>query len=253
MRFDDDIDERPMFADTSALEGERDRGPMPAYTVEMAKEPAAPLSAEELYQRGRTLFEHNPAYTGVFLDTVAACDGRVCTLGELEARIEALPGYAKHKNPPYFPVSWLRDVGALEELFLDAAGTVYEAKDLEALDEDAFDDLVAQYAYRTTDNGRKLAEEFNPARRLAALLEKEPARKEAYLDLLGFLREKRSFSEIDRFLCECHAHNLTAQDGTTVQPSMFIDKLGTTGAVDFDGGWMMTKEGKEMLDAVKKA
>ncbi len=252
MQFDDDIDERFPFADGPEQDGP-ERGPAKAFTVEVSKEPPAPLSAEELYQKGRTLFLHNPSYTSVFLDTVVACNGEIRTLSQLEEHIAALPGYAKHKNPPYFPVSWLRDAGALEELYLDAEGKVYEAKDIAELDEDAFDDLVAQYAYRTTESGRLLAQEFSPARRLAALLEEEPARKETYLDLLAFLGSKRSFSEIDRFICEHHGQMLTAEDGTKIQPSVFIDKLGTTGAVEFDGGWMITAEGKEMLDTIGKA
>ena len=252
MQFDDDIDERPMFGDVPGQD-DRDRGPMKAFTVEVAAEPPAPLTAEELLQRGRTLFLHNPAYTRVFLDTVAACDGTVRTLDELEERIAALPGYAKHKNPPYFPVSWLRDAGALEELYLDAEGKLYEAKDVEALDEDAFDDLVVQYAYRTTENGRTLADEFSPARRLAGLLDREPARRETYLALLEFLREKRIFPEVEHFLRGRGLQTLTAEDGTLLQPSLFVDKLGETGAIEFDGGWTITTEGKELLDSIGNA
>ena len=252
MQFDDDIDERFPFADGPEQDGP-ERGPAKAFTVEVSKEPPAPLSAEELYQRGRTLFLHNPAYARVFLDTVAACDGEIRTLSQLEERIAALPGYAKLKNPPYFPVSWLRDAGALEELYLDAEGKVYEAKDVEILDEDAFDDLVAQYAYRTTDNGRSLAAEFNPARRLTELFDHEPARKEIYLDLLEYLREKRSYPEVEHFLREHGAQHFTAEDGTPLQPSLFVDKLGETGGVAFDGGWMITPEGKELLDTIGKA
>ena len=252
MQFDDDIDERFPFADGPEQDGP-ERGPAKAFTVEVSKEPPAPLSAEELYQRGRTLFLHNPAYISVFLDTVAACNGEIRTLSQLEERIAALPGYAKLKNPPYFPVSWLRDAGVLEELYLDAEGKVYEAKDVEALDEDTFDDLVAQYAYRTSDLGRKLAQEFSPKRRLAELFEHEPARKEVYLELMAFLREKRSFPEVEQHLRGCDPQILTTEDGTKIQPSMFVDKLGAAGAVSFDGGWMITAEGKEMLDAIGKA
>lgn len=229
------------------------RGGNVGFTVEVSKEPRAPLSPEELYERGRTLFLHNPAYVSVFLDAVAACDSTICTLGDLERRIASLPGYEKLKNPPYFPVSWLHEAGALEELYLDAAGNVYEAKDVETLDEDAFDDLVAQYAFRTTENGRRLAGEFSPQRRLARLLEAEPARRETYLELLGFMREKRDFSQIERLLRGRDVLTLTAEDGVTLQPSVFVDKLEAAGAISFDGGWMITVGGKEMLDAIDEA
>ena len=252
MQFDDDIDERFAFADGAEQDG-RGSGFGKGYTVEVNKEPPVPPSPEERYQRGRMLFLHNPAYIHVFLDTVAACDGEIRTLNELEERISALPGYAKLKNPPYFPVSWLRDAGVLEELYLDAEGKVYEAKDIEALDEDAFDDLVAQYAYRTTDLGRNLAQEFSPARRLAELFEHEPARKEVYLELMTFLCKKRSFPEVEQHLRVHDPQILTTEDGTKIQPSMFVDKLGAAGAVSFDGGWMITAEGKEMLEAIGKA
>ena len=252
MDYSDDIDERPMPMGIPAQD-EDGRGMQQGYTVEVNKEPPAPLTPEERYERARTLFLHNPAYSQTFLDTLATCDGQIRTLGELEERIAALPGYAKHKTPPYFPVSWLRDADALEELYLDADGNAYEAKDVENLDEDAFDDLVAQYAYRTTDNGRKLAREFSPASRLAGLFDHEPARKEAYLELMAFLREKRSFPEVERHLRGCDPGILTTEDGTMIQPSMFVDKLGAAGAVEFDGGWMITAEGKEMLDTIENA
>ena len=234
--------------------GEHDSdGSSVGFTVEVAKAPRPPLSEEELYERGRTLFLHNPSYMNVFLDTVDACDGEIHTLGELEERIASLPGYAKLKNPPYFPVSWLKEAGALEELYLDANGKIYEAKDLVALDEDAFDDLVEQYAFRATDNGRKLVSEFSPMRRLASLLEGEPARRDTYLEVLEFLREKRSFAEIERLLRGRDVLTTTAEEGVTLQPSMFVDKLEAAGAIAFDGGWMTTAQGKEMLDTIKKA
>ena len=121
------------------------------------------------------------------------------------------------------------------------------------MDEDAFDDLVAQYAYRTTDNGRALAAEFAPARRLTELFEAEPARKEVYLELLGFLRTKRSYPEVEYHLRSRNVQTFTTEDGTPLQPSLFIDKLGETGAVAFDGGWMITPEGKETLDSIGNA
>lgn len=249
MQFDEDIDERPELAG-GPFQDEM-RPPEKGFTLEVAGEPPAPLGPEELYKRGRILFLHNPAYVSVFLDTVAACDGEVRTLGELEERIAALPGYAKHKNPPYFPISWLRDAGALEELYLDAEGNIYEAKDVEALDEDAFDDLVAQYAYRTTDNGRKLAEEFRPANRIAELFDHEPERKETYFKLLSFLRQKRAFSEVEHFMRERDVQMFTTEDGELIQPSTFVDKLGAAGVINFDGGWVITEEGKELLDATE--
>lgn len=232
---------------------EQEHGRDDGFTVEVAKEPRAPLSAEELYERGRTLFLHNPSYTSVFLETVAACDGEARELSELEEFIASLPGYAKLKNPPYFPVSWLCEAGALEELYLDAEGKVYEAADVEELDEDAFDDLVAQYAYRTSDLGRKLRSEFGVDQRLAKLLESEPNRKETYLELLDFMRVKRDFVEIERLLRGHDASVLMGENGMPVKPSLFIDKLGTTGAIAFDDGWMTTAEGKEMLESIVNA
>lgn len=241
--FEDyDVDERG---------GKGDKA-LPTYTQEMAKEAPAPLTEEELYERGQRLFLHNPLYHRVFLEILNKCDGSVCALGELEEFVAGLPGYSKLKNPPYFPVSWLRDAGALEELYLDAEGKVYRPKDVENLTEDELDDLVDQYAFGITELGRKLSEEFSPKRRLAELLEAEPARKDTYLELLDFLRQKHGFADIQALLEGRDVLVLTAEEGTPLQPSLFIDKLNETGAVAFDGGWMITAEGKEMLDSIRK-
>ena len=40
----------------------------------------------------------------------------------------------------------------------------------------------------------------------------------------------------------------TARDGIALQPSLFIDKLESVGAVAYDGGWQTTPEGKELIE-----
>ena len=225
------------------------RGPQKGFTVEVHTQERTPLTEEEKLDRARTLLQHNPSYTRVFLNVLGACDGTAHTLGSLEETIAAMPSYEKLKNPPFFPVHWLHQAFALEEMYLDAQGNLLSAADVAGLDEDAFDDLVAQYAYRTTETGRAVALEFSPARRIQRLLLDEPVRRDTYIELMGFMRQKRSFSEVEALLRGREILSFSAEDGVTVQPSMFVDKLESVGAIAFDGGWETTKEGKELLES----
>uniref|UniRef100_A0A7C9NC87 Uncharacterized protein n=1 Tax=Muribaculaceae bacterium Z82 TaxID=2304548 RepID=A0A7C9NC87_9BACT len=216
-----------------------------AYSAEGERPPTEP---DDALDRASVLFQHNPGFRQAFLRILQRCRDEAVELANLEATVEEVPGYPKLKQPPYFPIRWLHETGALEELYLDSDGRLHDGAEVAELDEDAFDDLVVAFAYRTTELGSKLAERFSPRNRLAQLLADEPDRQQTYCELLAFLTQKRSFAQIEALLRGRDVLVGTARDGIALQPSLFIDKLESVGAVAYDGGWQTTPEGKELIE-----
>ncbi len=170
-------------------------------------------------------------------------------LSDIEEHIAGLPEFKSATRDQYSLITELVRHHGLAFYELDVSGCVVTEEDKAGLTENEVDDLVAGFAYRTTDVGREVAARLDPRRRLAELLEAAPRRRDAYLALLEFVREKRSFAEIDSFMRACGVAELSraAGDGG-VQPSVFVDKLERAGAISYDGGWQATDAALEALE-----
>lgn len=205
------------------------------------------LTFEEKVRKAETLLKHNPSFRHIFRHILEHCENEAVLLAELEDFVENQPHFATLKTPQYFPIHWLVEAFALEELYVTEDGNLLTAEDVAQLSEDEFDDLIVTYAYRTTQAGIEAAHRFSPSRKLAQLLNDEPDRSSTYLELLHFLEEKKSFASIEALLRNRAVLQDTSRDGVKLQPSLFVDKLEATGAITYDSGWRITPEGKEML------
>ncbi len=201
--------------------------------------------------KARKMMQQNPGYRRVFYGLLNKCKGEPVLLSDLETYVPTFPGYEQLRQPPYFPIHWLDEAYALEEMYFDVEGRLYAWEDVEHLTENEFDDLVVAYAYRTTDVGEVMLEEFSPAKQITALMKEIPGREQLYLDLLEFLQTKRNLGEIDRLLRGREELTTTSQDGVTITPGTFVDKLASVGGAYFDGGWIITDEGRELLEALR--
>ncbi len=242
------------FNDNANMAGSKNTKEEKPYLIDKAEQNDKPeLSFDEKLARANTLFRHNRAYRPAFLAVLRQCDNEVRELSELEELIEAVPGYKRNKQPPYFPIRWLAEAYALEELYIDNDGNALSAEDIEELSEDEFDDLVAAYAYRSTEIGQIISEKFAPKTRTAALFEKESSRRDIYLQVLRFVQEKKNFGQIEHLIHDQVAAQPATPDGKNPQSSVFIDELEEAGAITFNGGWIITDEGKELLDSIDQA
>lgn len=171
-------------------------------------------------------------------------------LSDIEEHIAGMPEFKSATRDQYSLVTELVRHHGLAFFELDAAGNQVTEEDKKGLTENEVDDLVEGFAYRTTDVGREAAARLDPRRRLAELLEAVPRRRDAYAALLAFVRDKRSFAQIDSFMRTCDVAELSraAGDGG-VQPSVYVDKLERAGAIFYDGGWQATEAALEFLDA----
>lgn len=221
-----------------------------SFTVEVGDNEEPKISSftfEEKVHRAETLLKHNPSFRHIFRHILEHCEHEAVFLTELEDFVESQPHFATLKTPQYFPIHWLVEAFALEELYVTEDGNLLTAEDIAHLSEDEFDDLIVTYAYHTTQVGIEAAHRFSPRTKLSQLLNDEPDRSSTYLELLYFLEEKKPFASIEALLRNRAVLQDTSRDGVKLQPSLFVDKLEATGAITYDSGWRITPEGKEML------
>jgi hypothetical protein len=173
-------------------------------------------------------------------------------LFELEELILALPEFKKATQPPYFLIEWLVNTEALSFTEVDAEGMPITDERREGKTEDEIDDLIEDMIIETTDVGREALRAFDPQQRLAALLQDHPDRLDTYLEVLEFLDEKHSYTEIDRLLRNRPVlMSGRALDDRPMQPSVFVDKLASAGGIIYDEGWIITPEGRAMLETAR--
>ena len=169
-------------------------------------------------------------------------------LSEIERYVATLPQFQSATRDQYSLITELVNHYGLEFFELDAQGNSVTEADKEGLDEDGIDDLVESYAYQTTEVGLAIVKEFSPRARLEGLFEISPHRREAYELVMRFLAERHSFADIDTMLRLRGDVQLGfSPSGEPVQMSVLVDKLERAGMIEFDGGWILSDEGRAML------
>jgi len=198
------------------------------------------------------LLYSNPLNRPALYRILRACEMQDRRLNELEDWIQQQPEFTKATQPPFYLIQWLVDASALLELELDAEGNTISPEQKAGLSQDEQDDLIEDYAYRITLIGQAVLAEFDPAIRVRALLEEVPERADTYLELLDFLRQRHSYSEVDDLL---RGRDILmfgrAADDRPIQPSVFIDKLAAVGGIAWTNGWKITEEGEELLKTIQ--
>jgi hypothetical protein len=175
-------------------------------------------------------------------------------LFDLEELIQTMPEYKAATQPPHYLIEWLIGSGALSFTEVDAEGVPVTDERREGKTEDEIDDMVADIIIDITDTGREALAAFDPQQRLTNLLQEVPERYGAYIELLSFLTEKRSYKEIDGLLRDQPVlMSGRATGDRPMQPSVFVDKLAAAGSIIFDDGWIITPEGRAVLEAVQPA
>lgn len=170
---------------------------------------------------------------------------------DLEELIKTMPEFKSATQPPYYLIEWLVRAEALNFIEVDDAGQPVTEERREGKTEDEIDDMIADMLIEITDVGRGVLEIFSPQERLQDLLDEFPERLDTYVDVLKFTTEKRSFNEIDQLLQGRPVLMSGRQpNDNPMQPSVFVDKLAAAGGIIYDDGWIVTPEGKEMLERI---
>lgn len=182
------------------------------------------------------------------LDTV---ESETLPIFDLEERIQAMPEFKSATQPPYYLIEWLVKAEALSFIEIDDAGEPVTEERRVGKTEDEIDDMIADMLIDITAVGREALEVFSPSQRLQDLLAEIPERLDTYVDVLNYVTEKRSFSEIDKLL-QGRPILMSGRksNDAPMQPSVFVDKLAAAGGIIYDEGWIVSSEGKEMLERI---
>jgi hypothetical protein len=212
----------------------------------------ARLSYEQRVERACMLLLQNSGNRPILYRILKICQPQRMRLHELEEQIQQRPEFTGVVQPPYFLIQWLVNVDALDSFDLDEEGNDLSPERLEGLTADEADDLIADTAFRTSDIGLEVIEEFSPQSRLIEVMNVVPERYDTYIEVLEFLTEKRSLAEIYELLRGRDVLMSGREAGENpLQPSVFVDKLASGGGIIYDDGWRITPEGKELLEAIK--
>lgn len=207
------------------------------------------LSYSQKVERINALLLRNNLNRPILYRILAEVEPQPLPLSELEARIYILPGFETATQPPFPLIEWLINVEALHSADINEEGEVISDASKEGKTADEIDDMIVDQLVEITEFGRGTLETFDPAARLADLMDEKPQRSATYLELLNFLKEKRSYGDIDCLL----RGNPILMDGVAagdrpMQPSVFVDKLASVGAIVYEQGWLITPEGLHILE-----
>ena len=221
--------------------------------VEKYQEQVAPeKSYEEKLEASNKLLAHNNVVRPILYRILKTCESSDATLTQLEEMIQTQPEYTKTTPPAYFLIQWLVENYALAEYPLDGDGKEILEDDTVDLTEDEIDDLIETWAYRITDVGRATIEEFSPSHKLIDLFKVIPERYDTYIEVLEFLCERRSFAEVDKLLRGRDILRVRSNGSSRpMSPSVFVDKLAAAGGIAYNNGWMITEEGRGLLEELR--
>ncbi|MDR1088594.1 MAG: hypothetical protein LBL23_04925 [Coriobacteriales bacterium] len=214
--------------------------------------PTTDCAFEERFSTSCDLLRANTLNRPILYKILKACAVERMPLFELELFIGEQPEAQSATQPPYFLIQWLVDAGSLDVYELDDEGVDVTDERKEGLSEDEIDDLIFETAYRTNEVGLAVLGEFDPTARLKTLFETVPERLSTYAELLSFLEEPRAYVEVDALLRGRDILMLGRDEGDRpLQPSVFLDKLAAAGGIVWSEGWIITDEGKELLEAIR--
>ena len=209
------------------------------------------LSFEQKVDAVCALLTQNPLNRSILYCILITCAEKPRLLEELEGLIIERKEYASATQPPYSLVQWLEESGALDTWALGLDGNKIMPQNIEGLTDDEVDDLISTYAFKTNLVGEAVIREYSPQSRLTTLLNISPAGYDTYIEVLEFLKEKRSLVQIDRLLRGRKVLTEGRPENDPMHPSVFIDRLFAAGCIIFNDGWVITSEGKELLDTIQ--
>jgi hypothetical protein len=174
-------------------------------------------------------------------------------LTAVEQEIASYPEFKYAGQNEYRLISILTEEGGLELLELDEDGGIVTAEMKAGLSEDEVDDLVASFAYITTEAGAAVSEALDPRARIVGLLQTEPERVGTFAQVLEFCETSRTYAEIETLLVDSGlGWSGVESDDDAVHPSYFVSTLERVGGLVWKDGWLLTDEGREILESIRR-
>ena len=171
---------------------------------------------------------------------------------EIEEFVSTFPSFRLNAQSGRRYVFFLLRTGALDEIELgeDGEPLTQEMKDAavaEGLDPEDVDTLIFDWRIKTTEVGEKIAAEFAPRARVLNLFARQPERLKTYLKVIEYCATKRNFEEISTFIDRISTPLIDAETRLPVGPGAYVNKLGETGALAWEDGWVATEVGRTIL------
>ena len=174
-------------------------------------------------------------------------------LSEVEDFIGSCQEFKSAEQSQFYILRFLLSGGGIDVFEIDENGEVVTEGQKEGLSEDEIDDLVMTSSYETNEVGRALVEQMSPRRRLLELMEIMPEQYDTFIEVMEFLTQKRTLAQVDRAL-RGRAVLMAgrASDEIPLQPSVFVDRLERAGGICWNNGWLITDEGREVLETLRE-
>ena len=201
--------------------------------------------------RVRAVVMKQTLHREILSQTLGFCRERRA-LTDVEDEIATYPEFQCATQDQYHLISFLVDAGGLDQLELDVNGEVVCEERKAGLTEDEIDDLVVSYTFVTTAAGLVVFEEqLGPETRVGDALAGTPEHADTYLTIMAFCRESRTYQEIEDLLADSGL-SLLGAEGDAVHPSCFVSALETAGALVWNGGWLLSDDGRALLENTGK-
>ena len=226
--------------------------PAPTDVSQIEEISAEDLTEEEKYAALNACVLHHPLNRELYLRVLRYC-AQEHELHDIEQKMETFPEFPRCTMNQYYMIKSLVESFGLEYIERTEDGQQITPEMKEGKTEDEIDDMIYNFNYVTTPLGLRLIEERSPRKRLEALLEWEPSRRDTYVQVLDFIAEEpRPYAQIESLLKGTPALE-TVIDGRieTMQPSVFLDKLERAGVLVWNKKWQITEEGLDYLKEMK--
>ena len=220
----------------------------------LSQELEAEINNREAFSSSEKLLKSNPNARQILLWTLDRCRDRLVDLSTLETEIQQQDTYTPACPEPFFVVQWLVDAKALQAFNIDSCGNIIndEALRADGLSDDDIDDIIASYAYTTTNEGWAAAQKYTTSSQMKQLLETYPEAADVLLSSLSFFRSPRSLYEVGKFLEATLNEEQVSKLASLANPSVLVNKLSNASAIEFiDHRWRLSTLGRRFLEEAK--
>ena len=195
------------------------------------------MSETEAYDRVLSCVMNHPLNREALIEILRYCE-QERDQADVEAHMQAPSAAYSALLSPYRLICQLVDAGGIVCTEVDADG------------EPELDDLVQGWRYETTDAGNEVAGYFDPARRVERLAAAHPEAVAAFRTVLLFCDRPRKRAELAAFIEKeklLSTLRVVLPAGSTLRPSVFMDKLESAGMLAWNDGWSITEAGRRYL------
>ena len=198
------------------------------------------------------IISNRPSHRELLIRILSTCVEQK-EFSRVEAEIQTFPEYEYAGQNPYRLISYLLDGEGLDLLEIGFDGLPLTDEIKTGLTEDEIDDLIDVYHLKTTALGNDILADLAPERRMRDLFSIFTDRTSFYTQIMELCREPRKFTDIEALFNGVDLSSIRTlhpESGLAIKPSVFVDNLEKAGAIAWNNGWTLTKEGSAYLKAM---